>query len=89
MFSQLGTLKNLTKNTEESQPVFLMNHRPKLLYKQKKSLMDTLKAAKKAKERIRWGDSEGEYYLYVNNVKHRPHQVLAANQLDMVNSYAF
>ena len=46
---------------------------PKVRYKQKKSLMDKFKATKKAKERVRWGVSKGEYCLFVNNVKYRPH----------------
>ena len=73
IFSQLGKLKNLTNNTKESHPVFLTNHLPKLHYKQKKSLMEKFKAAKRAEERVRWGVSEGECCLYVNNVKYRPH----------------
>jgi len=56
-------------NYQLAPKIFITEHRPKLYYALKKCLLDKFKEARKTRQKVYWKASNGEYCLYVNNIK--------------------
>ena len=74
IFSSLKNLKNFNKVRKESNtlPVYVTEHLPKDFQNQKKRLMPQFKEARKLNKSTYWRVVQGQYCLFVDNVKILP-----------------
>ena len=71
IYSSLKNLKNYntarSSNANDSSPVFVTDHLPKLFQNQKKALIPHFKEARSQNKKTYWKAENGQYHLYINN----------------------
>ena len=60
---------SLSSNEKTSKSVYITEHLPHLLYQQKKKLLPLFKEAKNKKEPTKWAIVDGNYCLYIKDIK--------------------
>ena len=61
---------SISSNEKTSKSVYITEHLPHLVYQQKKKLLPLFKEAKNKKEPTKWAIVDGNYCLYIKDVKH-------------------
>ena len=71
--SNLKFYNQMRKGKDENKTyVYVSEHLPTAFQKQKTSLLPKCKEAKKQKKKTFWKAVDGEYCLFIDNVKHLP-----------------